>query len=324
MRGDRPGRRLAGRAAPAAGCSSCSARFGSSTTSAAACSVPSPALRSAGPSARLLYFPRQTELRHYAQDSAILSRLNQELPPHRLIDTLSQIDPFAHSCRPGRRSGAAGSGRARLARREQCGTERRARGRQRLRARDPGLGRDRGQRARRHQRPRRCRCRRAPTSTATTARCSTRRSSCSTRPTTSPCSGCRTEAPPLKLGDAASGTHRRAARLPGQRSVRRDGRPHRPHRADRRPRCVRQVPGQPQGDDDPRRRSAAATLAVRSSMAQGRVITTVFAQRVGTDGGTASQTARSGPLLRRPARTIRRLPPAPTARATRRARPRAA
>ena len=43
----------------------------------------------------LLYLPRQTELRHYAQDSAILSRLNQELPPHRLIDTLSQIDPFA-------------------------------------------------------------------------------------------------------------------------------------------------------------------------------------------------------------------------------------
>jgi hypothetical protein len=43
----------------------------------------------------LLYLPRQTELRHYAQDSAILSRLNEELPPHRLIDTLAQIDPFA-------------------------------------------------------------------------------------------------------------------------------------------------------------------------------------------------------------------------------------
>ena len=39
--------------------------------------------------------PRQTELRHYAQDSAILSRLNEELPPHRLIDTLAQIDPFS-------------------------------------------------------------------------------------------------------------------------------------------------------------------------------------------------------------------------------------
>jgi S1-C subfamily serine protease len=41
-----------------------------------------------------LYLPRQTDLRHYAQDSAILSRLNEELPPHRLIDTLAQIDPF--------------------------------------------------------------------------------------------------------------------------------------------------------------------------------------------------------------------------------------
>jgi len=43
----------------------------------------------------LLYLPRETELRHYAQDSTILSKLNQELPPHRLIDTLAQIDPFA-------------------------------------------------------------------------------------------------------------------------------------------------------------------------------------------------------------------------------------
>jgi S1-C subfamily serine protease len=42
----------------------------------------------------LLYLPQQTELRHYAQDSTILSKLNQELPPHRLIDTLAQIDPF--------------------------------------------------------------------------------------------------------------------------------------------------------------------------------------------------------------------------------------
>ena len=29
----------------------------------------------------LLYLPGQTELRHYAQDSAILSTLNEELPP---------------------------------------------------------------------------------------------------------------------------------------------------------------------------------------------------------------------------------------------------
>ena len=43
----------------------------------------------------LLYLPGQTELRRYAQDSVILSRLNQELPPTRLIDTLARIDPFA-------------------------------------------------------------------------------------------------------------------------------------------------------------------------------------------------------------------------------------
>ena len=43
----------------------------------------------------LLYLPGQTELRRYAQDSSILSTLNEELPPTRLIDTLAQIDPFA-------------------------------------------------------------------------------------------------------------------------------------------------------------------------------------------------------------------------------------
>jgi uncharacterized membrane protein required for colicin V production len=41
-----------------------------------------------------LYLPGQTELRRYAQDSTILSTLNQEFPPNRLIDTLAQIDPF--------------------------------------------------------------------------------------------------------------------------------------------------------------------------------------------------------------------------------------
>jgi S1-C subfamily serine protease len=43
----------------------------------------------------LLYIPGQMELRRYAQDSAILSTLNQEFPPKRLIDTLAHIDPFA-------------------------------------------------------------------------------------------------------------------------------------------------------------------------------------------------------------------------------------
>jgi uncharacterized membrane protein required for colicin V production len=43
----------------------------------------------------LLYVPGQTRLRHYAQESAILSRLNRELPPGRLIDALAHIDPFS-------------------------------------------------------------------------------------------------------------------------------------------------------------------------------------------------------------------------------------
>ncbi len=48
----------------------------------------------------LLYLPGQTELRRYAQNSTILSRLNEELPPTRLIDTLSQIDPFTSLAGP--------------------------------------------------------------------------------------------------------------------------------------------------------------------------------------------------------------------------------
>ena len=41
-----------------------------------------------------LYLPIETELRRYAQDSTILSTLNEEYPPTRLIDTLARIDPF--------------------------------------------------------------------------------------------------------------------------------------------------------------------------------------------------------------------------------------
>jgi len=41
-----------------------------------------------------LYLPGQTELRSYAQDSTILSKLNQELPPTRVMDALSSIDSF--------------------------------------------------------------------------------------------------------------------------------------------------------------------------------------------------------------------------------------
>ena len=48
-----------------------------------------------GIGAALLYAPGQTELRRYAQDSTVLSTLNEEFPPSRLIDALAGIDPFA-------------------------------------------------------------------------------------------------------------------------------------------------------------------------------------------------------------------------------------
>jgi S1-C subfamily serine protease len=45
--------------------------------------------------AALLYLPGQTSLRHYAQESSILSTLNQEFPPTRLMDALDHLDPLA-------------------------------------------------------------------------------------------------------------------------------------------------------------------------------------------------------------------------------------
>ena len=42
----------------------------------------------------LLYLPGKTEARRYAQESTILSSLNERYPPTRLIDTLARIDPF--------------------------------------------------------------------------------------------------------------------------------------------------------------------------------------------------------------------------------------
>lgn len=42
----------------------------------------------------LLYIPGQTELRRYVQDSTILTSLNEQFPPERLIDELARIDPF--------------------------------------------------------------------------------------------------------------------------------------------------------------------------------------------------------------------------------------
>ena len=41
----------------------------------------------------LLYAPA-TALRHYAQESVILSAINDELPPERLMDALARVDPF--------------------------------------------------------------------------------------------------------------------------------------------------------------------------------------------------------------------------------------
>ena len=45
--------------------------------------------------ATLLYIPGQTSLRRYAQESSILSTLNQEFPPSRLMDALDHLDPLA-------------------------------------------------------------------------------------------------------------------------------------------------------------------------------------------------------------------------------------
>jgi S1-C subfamily serine protease len=42
----------------------------------------------------LLYFPGQSELRKAVQDSAILSRINDEFPPERLLETLERVDPI--------------------------------------------------------------------------------------------------------------------------------------------------------------------------------------------------------------------------------------
>lgn len=48
----------------------------------------------------LLYLPADTELRRHVQRSTILSTLNEEVPPSRLIDTLARIDPFGRLAGP--------------------------------------------------------------------------------------------------------------------------------------------------------------------------------------------------------------------------------
>lgn len=42
----------------------------------------------------LLYLPGQSELRRSVQESEILSRINDEFPPERLLETLERVDPI--------------------------------------------------------------------------------------------------------------------------------------------------------------------------------------------------------------------------------------
>lgn len=44
--------------------------------------------------AAALHVPGQTELRRLAQESRILTRLNEEVPPSRLLDAIARVDPF--------------------------------------------------------------------------------------------------------------------------------------------------------------------------------------------------------------------------------------
>ncbi len=44
--------------------------------------------------AAFLYLPGQSDLRRAVQDSTILSRINSEFPPERLLETLERVDPL--------------------------------------------------------------------------------------------------------------------------------------------------------------------------------------------------------------------------------------
>jgi S1-C subfamily serine protease len=44
--------------------------------------------------AALLYLPGQSDFRRAVQDSTILSRINDEFPPERLLETLERVDPL--------------------------------------------------------------------------------------------------------------------------------------------------------------------------------------------------------------------------------------
>ena len=195
--------------------------------------------------AALLYIPGQTELRRYAQDSTILSALNEELPPARVIDALSRVDPFSVIAGPAADVdppdpavldsagvnaaafsvvrvvgdacglGIEGSGWVAAARSRRHERARR-RGR-RLAARRPADGRP-ARRPRRLVRPHERR-RRAPGAGAA-----------------------RQAARARRRGRRDAG---RDARLSGERSVRRDAGAGGESRDDHRPRRLRQLPPQP-------------------------------------------------------------------------------
>jgi S1-C subfamily serine protease len=48
----------------------------------------------------LLYLPGQSELRRSVQESAILSRINEEFPPERLLEKLERVDPIGVAIGP--------------------------------------------------------------------------------------------------------------------------------------------------------------------------------------------------------------------------------
>ena len=100
--------------------------------------------------------PGQTQLRADIQRSAILSKLNELLPPSGpVLNALSRLDPLPSITGPSpERRGARTADRPR-ARRPRGLAQRRARARHRLRARDRGLRLGRRPRSRGHQRARR-------------------------------------------------------------------------------------------------------------------------------------------------------------------------
>ena len=197
-----------------------------STTSAAGCSAPSPGSLCAGPSAPCSSTsPARPSSAATPRTRAILSTLNEELPPTRLIDTLAQIDPFAIARRPGR-----GRRRPDPAVLDSAGVNAAALSVVRVVGNACGLGIEgsgwvAGARPRRHERPRRRRDRRRRTSIRNdgvlldAAGRLVRQDQRHRRAPRRRADG--DAAPARRRGRGNAG---RTARLPGQRPVRRDRR----------------------------------------------------------------------------------------------------